>query len=270
MSPLSHPLDGAKSKLARARKHLHDVEAEVANWVDAQRTVVRSGDSVFGYELRAGRVAPLEALPPVQFSDPQDKLSTIIGDCVTNARAALDYAIWELAVRYFKPALGKGDRLLASFPIDTEETKFAKRLTKLEERLSQSPPVAASAIAAIKEAQTRGQSDDVLGWLNELVNHDKHRALLLVRGDHDFFDLTLATPAILQSEIGDGTARMRIPRRSGDANELLIQSNVQMTAEYFPYLSFGESRLPRRPIEIVLKQIIETVENIIQTFPLPP
>ncbi|HEY7191713.1 MAG TPA: hypothetical protein VH436_34425 [Vicinamibacterales bacterium] len=35
--------------------------------------------------------------------EPPIRLATIVGDCVTNARAALDYIVYQLAVRYFVP-----------------------------------------------------------------------------------------------------------------------------------------------------------------------
>src|SRR5437588_3554710 len=77
----------------------------------------RSQTSFYAYYAQTN---PVHFLPPLVPGVPPLRLSTIIGDCVTNARAALDYIVWELAQRYFQPPFDIAkfsDRRIVSFPI---------------------------------------------------------------------------------------------------------------------------------------------------------
>jgi hypothetical protein len=70
-------------------------------------------------------------------------LSMVIGDVVTNTRAALDYIIWELATKYCTPPLDltkPSDRRLTSFPIDVGDQGFKDKLKLF--RMRQFPTLA--------------------------------------------------------------------------------------------------------------------------------
>src|SRR4051812_6533280 len=124
---MNHPLDGARLKIVRAQEHLDSLKAEIGMYLNEHPHEVFSHPKTYPYDSRRGAVhaayysASIQhVLPPLTPGVPPLRLSTIIGDCVTNARAALDYIVWELAQRYFKPAFDitdRNDRRIVAFPI---------------------------------------------------------------------------------------------------------------------------------------------------------
>src|SRR5215467_759755 len=87
---MSCQLDGARSKIERAQEHLQTLRAELKTYLAARPWKI-------GTKTILGRTIPdfcVASPPPV-------KLSLLIGDCIANSRAALDYVMWELALRYF-------------------------------------------------------------------------------------------------------------------------------------------------------------------------
>src|SRR5215472_2658850 len=86
---MSHKLDGAVIKLKRARDHLQELKELLAKKIEAvSQTLTLSDD---------GQIVTAK-LGKVFHADPE--LSAIIGDCLTNLRASLDYIAWELASKY--------------------------------------------------------------------------------------------------------------------------------------------------------------------------
>src|SRR5436309_15982842 len=85
---MKHPLDGARLKVIRAQEHLDCLKAEVWMYLHQQPDEVRSQPE---RSPQHTWLRPTHVLPPIVPSEPPPRLSAIIGDCVTNARAALDY-----------------------------------------------------------------------------------------------------------------------------------------------------------------------------------
>src|SRR5690242_12983375 len=103
------PLDGARLKVVRAQEHLDSFKAESCRYLDEQP-----------HEIRSQFQGDGQALPHLDFSAPPHRLSVIIGDCVTNCRAALDYIAWELVKHYFTGTLTpKQERSIAFTIVDT-------------------------------------------------------------------------------------------------------------------------------------------------------
>jgi hypothetical protein len=105
-------------------------------------------------------------LPPI-------RLSTIIGDCVTNARAALDYVIFQLARKYFvppyDPATDKNLRSAVTFPIYVPgEHGYQVGLDRLANLLKPAGTrdIPTLVVDRIKAAQTHQDRNDTLGWLH--------------------------------------------------------------------------------------------------------
>jgi hypothetical protein len=83
---MAHPLDGARLKVVWAQKHLDLFKVELGRYLDSN-----PHDAVPQIK---GDIATIQATLRVH---PPLELSCIIGDCVCNLRAALDYISWELA-----------------------------------------------------------------------------------------------------------------------------------------------------------------------------
>jgi hypothetical protein len=166
---VAHPLDGARLKIVRAQEHLDAFKAEAGAFVNTHP--YRFESEVYGEHWW---------VKPHIIAQPPLRLSAIVGDCVTNARAAIDYIVWELAVKYFVPAVDlrdRNDRRITAFPIfehSVSEQGYADRIDRLKRR-----QVPAAALRDIAAQQPDVSGDQALWWLHELVNSDKHRTPVL-------------------------------------------------------------------------------------------
>ena len=173
-------LDGARLKVVRAQEHLDALKTEVRAYLDGhpyQIVLQGAGDCL-------SASAAVRVAPPI-------RLSAIIGDCVTNARAALDHIAWQLAVRHLDrpPFSDMDDRRWVSFPptIDPNADGHVNRINRFANR-----QIPASAISIIKSVQPYNAGQQPLWYLHELVNCDKHRLPLLTIGVvHGIRHLTL-------------------------------------------------------------------------------
>src|SRR5262249_10904200 len=90
---LLRPLDGSRLKIVRAQQHLKLLSAKIGRNIKRHSEEIVMSDTEKNSCTRTRRLTkPL----PVHWS-------TLVGDCVTNARAALDYIMWKLICRYFDP-----------------------------------------------------------------------------------------------------------------------------------------------------------------------
>src|SRR2546422_3438816 len=268
---MNHPLDGARLKVIRAQEHLDSLKAEVRMYLNEQPYEVRSqpetrmhSRSQTNFYAFYAQQNPVHFLPPLVPGVPPVRLSTIIGDCVTNARAALDYIVWELAQRYFNPPFDiadLNDRRIVAFPLFKTATDkgFQDRLDRLANR--QFP---ADAITEIKATQPYNAGYEPLWWLHELVNRDKHRMPLLTIGQFDDMTITLAQSP-LYADLMSKPATFTIPRDTATQHPPM-QSNVQMKGEVAIYVTWQDVPVPSEPVDRTLEQIIETVANVIPRF----
>ena len=161
-------------KLGRAREHLKELEAEVKRWVheDGYSIRVYPDPEPPSYVVRAENIRP-----------PGDALALLVGDCLYNARASLEYLAHALG------DIGAGGDMTAeqsersAFPIigDRDREGFTGRGPDLFEgaagrHLSTVDP---EARAAIKRLQPFYEGDtwefNGLWFLNELARLDRHR-----------------------------------------------------------------------------------------------
>jgi hypothetical protein len=110
--------------------------------------------------------------------EPPHAWSTIIGDCVQNARSALEHLAWQLA----QPEHGgSGPNVYTGFPIYRKRRTYRK--TKESER-SAVARMGADAETEIEKLQPyhsrNGVEHDPLFILNELARIDRHQVLHLV------------------------------------------------------------------------------------------
>jgi hypothetical protein len=261
---MTHPLDGARLRVIRAQEHLNSVVTDIGIYRREHPYEIVSQEND---DHTSTQTVKISTPPPV-------RLSMIIGDCVTNARAALDYTVWELARRYFDPRVDitkSNDRRLASFKISENATNknHVDWLMDLAKR-----KIPASAIDDIKEVQPYQSGDDSLLWLQELVNTDKHQMpLLTIRVLGLVFDG--ATSVTLKAEGGGldlasmsatGVTGVLLPiypdtesvRVDSDSKPVETQSSIHLAGH--KHASLGG------PIDRTLEQIVKCVGDIIPRF----
>ena len=253
-----HPLDGARFKIVRAQEHLDAFKTEGGAFLDTNP--YRFESEVYGDHWW---VKPhVTTVPPL-------RLSAIIGDCVTNTRAALDYIMWELASKHFNPVIDLAkweDRSITAFPIaesGSSHKGYQDRLHRLANR-----QIPADAITEIKNAQPDVSGNQALLWLHQLVNHDKHRMPILTLGvvskAQIHFEPFQGKAFLIRSEIiKDGVAIKAQP----DLLAALKSGEVKVNVDAAVQITCRDLAMPRdEPLERTLEQVIKTVADLIPKF----
>lgn len=163
-------------KLRRAREHLKEVEAEIERWTtdDGYSMAVYPDPEPPRYVIRAENIR-----------EPDDALALRVGDCLHNARAALEYVAYALGNSGAGGEMEEHQARRSSFPIvgDVDRDGFRGRGPDLfEERAPRMlTTVTAEAREAIKRLQPYNDGDiweyHGLWVLNELARLDRHRFL---------------------------------------------------------------------------------------------
>jgi hypothetical protein len=164
---MAHPLDGARLKVVRAKQHLESFNGDAERYINTKpcKVITRiEGDCI--------------CVEGVITTEPPAPLACIVGDFVTNLRAALDYIAWELANKFVGRPLSTREEEAISFPIVRPgKANFAD--LKSAKLLQATCCVPADAMSVIESVQPYNAGYDAIGALDLLVRRDKHRALLL-------------------------------------------------------------------------------------------
>ena len=181
-----HPLDDCYLNIARAKQHFAALEKELLEWHDANGKDL-GVTMVFNYEtgddpLTGARVTivredlvvfdPVPPLPPTW--------GAIVGDIVHNLRSALDYVVYELAVK----GSGHPDRDNTAFPISKTLAAYTDRRGKAKQSYRDICLVGVaeqwkSEIDKLQPYETSGRAE--LAALAFLSNRNKHRTGVRVR-----------------------------------------------------------------------------------------
>ena len=78
---MAHQLDGVRLKLERAKEHLRAFDSESGEWLEQTELCIFVPED---HAVERVFFARITATPPARFS-------TILGDCLQNLRASLDY-----------------------------------------------------------------------------------------------------------------------------------------------------------------------------------
>lgn len=248
---MKHPLDGARLKVVRAQEHLDAVKYEISMYIHTKPyTVVIEKDG----DMWMGR--------PIVRIEPPPRISTIVGDCVTNARAALDYIAWQLAVRYFAhpPLNPEADKRLISFPIyeNTADPGYVNKIKRFADR--QIPAAAIDEINSVQPGNTTYRS---LAWLHNIVNTDKHRMPVLTYNVTEITSLIVSSPTFRTEAHAEGGSEMlgiSLP-------PAFTAANVQVDGQVTGFVSLKDVPMPIiAPIEWTLEEIIKVVPKVITSF----
>jgi hypothetical protein len=234
-------LDGARLKVVRAQKHLDSLKDEIRRYEQSKpyRLTVENDIHVPGF------VVPTWSIT----AGPDPYLSTIIGDVLCNLRSALDYVAWELAAKYVGrpldgPPAGKD---WISFPIVSSQKYF--RRDALEEY-----QIPASVIDEIESVQPYGGGYHPLWLLKLLVDSDKHRLPVLIRG-------RLRGVTVVIQHVGP----VALPADSNPAISGKKQP-VGMRAQLAVFVALQDPSMPWEPVELTLENIVKSVADVIRRF----
>jgi hypothetical protein len=156
-------LDDARLKVARAEKHLHELEGAIHDYLETRPYVMST-------RHEGGRQIPVISVrvPPPRH------LSAIVGDCIYNLRAALELVYWGLAL-LTGPKDPNRDRI--SFPIFASDLKFQAAWEGIEHYVPE------TALQVIEEVQPFRTHNPSLTILRKLSNQDRHGFVRLTVGE---------------------------------------------------------------------------------------
>lgn len=237
-------LDGARLKVIRAEEHFNVLKAEICAYMQSHEQPRR---------LKEHEDDPVAVFIPVPPDQTPRRWSILIGDCVTNARAALDYIVWELASRYMKIPPTARDKWI-SFPIfnDPRDQGLIDKLKCFENR--QFPT---GAVDIIRSVQPHNTGYEPLWWLHEIVNQDKHRMVVLTIGNIDKV-VIYKTVAGSTTLLGSG--------QGGKTELSTTDANVNVYGKTTISVTFENVAMPLEPVERTLEQVIKCVAHIIPRF----
>lgn len=270
---MTHPLDGVYIKLARAETHLQAIREAVQPIVDAEADVILGefDPESKKYVFRAKR----DAQPP-------DWISPVIGDCVHNMRAALDYIIWELVPESVR--VGKYATQI-EFPIFIDPSLYASMAPK---KIQGVPPGAETAIKCLQpfngpncrpNLSLAHPSDKPLARLFALDNWDKHRSLTLTQTAVSYYfeglrEIGIFAPRKADSHAFSGHLKRGAPILSLDGLGDRPEVNVYLHTAYDVAFDVGGPAF----LQPVVRTLIEIREDILgrvlpalaQFFPARP
>jgi hypothetical protein len=195
---VTHPLDGVRLKIERARHHFYSLKWQIDSFVQSDE-----GAMVLGVEPNADRSEWKLRCVEVPQSNPS--WSVEFGEFLYQLRTALDHLAWQLVL-----AGGATPNASTEFPVFHNEADFDRRAE------SKTKGMASAAIATIKELQPYNAwpehpKHSMLWKLHELCNLDKHRFLHLT----DFWtydpalDFTVPFPAVVTRIAGVTVGRLK-------------------------------------------------------------
>lgn len=258
---MTHPLDGARLKVVRAKEHLKSFNEEAWRYVNTDPCKVVSKVE--------GDIVSVEGIVT---SQPPPTLACIVGDLVTNCRAALDYIAWELAMRAGRSLSGRQLKRIM-FPIATNPTDFAKP-DGTAAHLRDVCAIPTPALAVIESVQPYHAGYEPLNALDQLVRVDKHRTLCLCgtffgdmgnvsvyRGD------TLAfTTYGTGSEFGMSRLKANLAA-SGQPPGPTPEYRVEMKGKPTVFISLKDFPSPSQTTWVgILEEISRCVDGIIPLF----
>ncbi len=210
---MSHPLDGCRVKIARAKEHISSLDDEL------QRFQRRSPYSLLQEDdpNTGDRIFRVHVSEP-----PSPRWEAIMGDAVHNLHSALDLLAYQLV-----SANGGKIAKTTAFP-------FADDAHKFESTLGSRVKVAAKqAMDLVRTLKPYYGGNDSLCWLHELDIVDKHRVLIPVGAV--FHTVTIGEPGIEINLVApmvfleEGAILYRLSHDDWMINWLNVDMNTQFT-----------------------------------------
>lgn len=262
-------LSSTEAKIARAKKHLAELEVEVAAFHGRNPYRIETDrNSEPGHELYRFRF--VEAIPR--------EWGTVIGDVIHNLRGALDNLATSLAVHNGTTSQTKLKDTY--FPIGATKQVFEKRLTN---NLASASPAARRIVQRLKPYKG---GTDAFWQLNQLDILDKHYSLIPVGASHTRVGMIFDPNRLFAAHFPDkplpdfkemlplylAPADTQFPLKDGDVvgkygfgpdPEGKHKPNFQFTFD----IAFGEGQIiDGQPVVSSLQQLVDFVERVVAIF----
>ncbi len=260
---MTHPLDGARAKISRAKDHLKTLDRDIRKYLGSNPYRIRHevNPEHTRYVFRAQVIRPI----------PQTAWGLIIGDCVHNARSALDLLTWGVA-EHFTPS-NPGDTR-TQFPVYLNGPSFRKDGVSRIERL----PVRVQALIKWLQPYRRAhKSADALAILHALDIADKHKVIAVTASILGKSRITLTAPLhtrvhfnqtiqIGRFDHGTVVGEFEVLRYEPLGSKSPANPKVKVHDQFAFDISFGEGLVPETRFNLVrpsLGMLIACAERVV-------
>jgi hypothetical protein len=223
---LKHPLSAPKTKIQRARKHLAELEFEVAAFI-------ATGPAKFSVESIDENGAR-KIIWNSEISGPPEEISAIVGDIIHNLRTALDL----MACDMVRAAEQSDKDVYFPFSESAEELDYMIRRRHFDR-------AGVDAVTLLQSLKPYRNGNTPLRIIHDLDVHDKHRALIL--------NVMCVASPIVRMWDDDGTMN---PRVIGNPN---CPTEIKLA---FP----GETGSQPRELISTVHELVQLVEGIVEAF----
>jgi hypothetical protein len=252
-------LQDSRAKLGRAQEHFDTLQREIDAFLETKPyRIVIDRPLDHWYVFRIDTASDI----------PSERWALLIGDCVHNLRAALDYIAWRLAG-------SDPDDTHTQFPIFLTEGSWDRSASKCIRSMG------SAAQALLKAGQPFNRPNprnSALGGIHVLDNADKHKLLTVVAAMPRQLSIQFGSTASADDRPNTSvTVASKPALRSNAVLAVLHDPNpalaMDMESELTPDIAFGESLYPGPMHTVVvgsLSAAIVEVQTIIEFFESRP
>lgn len=258
-------LDSAYAKARRAHEHLATLRASI----DAYRA---SEPHEFVQELVDHMFQPELAVVNFRVNvkrPPPENWGLIVGDILTNLRAALDHALFGHAAA--RQTLTAAQERALQYPLIAKASEWLSAQAKL------APFTEPAVLQVIKDSQPfKVERPDwhTFALLNGLVNRDKHRQVRVVSYSNEVFDITYTTGDVEMvdsrpREMTDGalvasvTLRRPLLKPGDSPAGVSVPLDVEFGyTENIELPTVAEQKSVTVVMPILVDHVIETLDNL--------
>jgi hypothetical protein len=255
-------IDGALLKLRRGKEHADALKGAIESSQDSIRAGVQ-------FDADRGRcIAWIERAPTMPA-----EWSLLVGDCIANLRAALDYLAYELV------ALDNGGVYdeRTQFPIADAPERLSSRDQRTLKLLTPGHRATIESHQPYAGTNPPWVLDDLalkhpLAVLREMSNQDKHRLLVGTYIGVTIDRLEIGGPDLRIGNHRDirGTYRMRLEPGaelfSVPVEIVGPKPQVQMNVDFTPFVSFAQERDVIKVLELLGAKVAEIVREFEPAF----
>jgi len=255
-------LKGVRAKINRAKHHFEQIDTAVRHlFINADTTTAAPYYNMDRQEL----VLAWEKTTPV---DPT--LPLLAGDCIHNARSALDHLVFQLAVLNHAP---REAAKKTSFPVYLTPAEFKNAV-----RGKIAPFISGNALAEIEKLQpyaaANAGADDIIWVLSQLDIIDKHRLLIVTASKFRPTAFTVTAPSGHEfsteipsgpwkpSERGTEVLRFDLSKAVTQPGKVNVKVNAARTVQIEKTGLICDGMI----LQAVLHDSILFVENIVGSF----
>jgi hypothetical protein len=264
---MSKRLDGALSKVERAKQHIRDLDTEL-------RAFYATNPYVVGAKRNPETRQLIYYIVSVQ--DVPLSISAVAGDVLHNLRSALDHLAYQLV----RSGLGREPTEREARPIAFPIARSAQELETLVP--GKVKGASQRAIDAIKAAKPYKGGNDALWLIHSLNNIDKHRVLIAAGSAYESFNIGALGNAFMKERFPEGfdgvpIPTFNIPLRPADklcplkaGDELFIDgpdAKVNQDMDFRFHVAFNEPQVSEpEPMLESLSQAADLVNDLIRSF----